>query len=238
MKKNSLRVRLYKNGIIIYSETLPHIGCYTYYEYGNKKVKIVNRVKESGFIIDLFLDYAFAYIMIFVCNIILFQLEVKNMEIILMQFAIPAMVTAIRLIAKIIYYVANDINKEYVAISKVLNIYEKKHHIPNMRELQKAIPFRTTKNEIVCNISLFILEIFYCIIMSKIYSNSLSINIYFSVVLFTLAVILSKTKFVNAIVSPLQWVILSKPGLDELKLAIKALENYERMEKKLKAHSI
>lgn len=232
MKKNNIDIEVKRNGVIIYSRQLP-IGYYTYNEYGIIKMKLVKKFQDSSLIVEMILNFIVTYLMIFIVNFIMFQIELNKSEVVFL-YSIPAIITAFKLTMIIIHYKYNDLGGIYVAISKVINIYEKKHYIPNIRELKHSIPFRCTNNIIVRDISLLILEIIFSVLMYILYSNDFISNVWYSVLLFTLTLILSRVKIVNIIFSPLQCVILSKASFDDIKLARKAIENYEKMENKIK----
>ena len=231
MKRRKLDIEVKRNGVIIYSNELP-IGCYTYNQYGIIKSELIRKCQSIN-LMDMLFNLVFVFFMIIIINLVIIQTNLSNRATLILWF-LPSVMTATNLLLLMMHYKINNLGGLYVAISKMLNVFEKKHCVPNIKSIRYVSPFRYSSNVVVKTISLLILEIFYGIIMTDLYSLNFEKNVLYSVLLLAVAFILSRVSIVNILFSPLQCIIFSKPSYEDIKLARKAVENFAKMESKIK----
>lgn len=238
-EKNNIRANVTRNGIVLYSCEIPEVGVFTYKEKGEVKAKLIQCSEEKyykekpSFAIQSIFILA-SILSIGICTYI--STSQKLLFVLLTLMASNFILYH--------YYEEDDddmLHYDYRNIRQTtlktatwmtINAYKNSKNIPNLRQVLNAKPYEVNSvfiEQCKLNFLLYLFMVPFFII------EDVMTACVCSVMLSSISSILERnTNFLNRIFDPLQLLISKKPReISSYCLAIQALENYERIFKKI-----
>ena len=235
MKERTIKAKVVRNGIIVYSTEIPKIGVMTSFDKEGKEEKVTvvrNEDKYDPWIgMDMF-SKVLVYLIILILIAIQFYSSVdikhKIYNIVVIVTTIPCLMSTLRHI----YYARKHkrVTKMKTALNKVLYEFETKNRILKEDGYYRNVKPYEANSGFIIGIKIGIMSLLcWSVVIPNICMVHTVMSFIYAVCMYAISIFIATSPIVDTYFNFLQRLISLKPDMEYYRMAKVALKNYEKV---------